>query len=600
MIKRNLIYSILIIIASILLLGLNKLSDFQNENIRPEDAESAENAGGNETTEADIVAAGHEITLWENEGTFYAFLPSACKNEKDVQIPDGIDPSSIVWMHSENIPAVFIDTDSGTSEQINTDKDVKEPGHISVLDADGRISFDCPLTYIKGRGNTSFTEFEKKPYQIKLADSVPFLGMPSAKKWIFISNSADPSLLRNALSRNLAERLNLPQSEEGVFVDLYLNGEYMGNYYVTEKIEVGKNRLEITDLEKATEFANKTADFSSHETVWTDTTKAKQITNEPDDITGGYLIERDFDDRFLKEVEEHGSYFITDANESFILRSPEHASGNQIAYIDGYVQSVENAVLSLEGIDGTTGKYYTDLIDLDSFVRKYLLEEITANYDGGVASSFFYKDTDAVNGKLYAGPVWDYDVTWGNTPAYLGHISSSPNRLTRLAAHRDSSVWFNALYEKEEFYEALTACYEQEISAYLTTLAEEVLPQLSEMTDASAAMDRIRWEAEYLRNDEAADREEEIAFLYDYILMRKEFLDKAWIENIPVRQITLYTENIIYDTLYVFEGETLPPFPETDFDFAKLTHWMTADGILPDTETPVHENMDFHAVLEYY
>ncbi len=600
MIKRNLIYSILIIIASILLLGLNKLSDFQNENIRPEDAESAENAGGNETTEAGIVAAGHEITLWENEGTFYAFLPSACKSEKDVQIPDGIDPSSIVWMHSENIPAVFIDTDSGTSEQINTDKDVKEPGHISVLDADGRISFDRPLTYIKGKGNTSFTEFEKKPYQIKLADSVPFLGMPSAKKWIFISNSADPSLLRNALSRNLAERLNLPQSEEGVFVDLYLNGEYMGNYYVTEKIEVGKNRLEITDLEKATEFANKTADFSSHETVWTDTTKAKQITNEPDDITGGYLIERDFDDRFLKEVEEHGSYFITDANESFILRSPEHASGNQIAYIDGYVQSVENAVLSLEGIDSTTGKYYTDLIDLDSFVRKYLLEEITANYDGGVASSFFYKDTDAVNGKLYAGPVWDYDVTWGNTPAYLGHISSSPDRLTRLAAHRDSSVWFNALYEKEEFYEALTACYEQEISVYLTALAEEVLPRLSEMTDASAAMDRIRWEAEYLRNDEAADREEEIAFLYDYILMRKEFLDKAWIENIPVRQITLYTENIIYDTLYVFEGETLPPFPETDFDFAKLTHWMTADGILPDTETPVHENMDFHAVLEYY
>ncbi len=250
MIKRNLIYSILIIIASILLLGLNKLSDFQNENILSEDAESAENAGGNETTEAGIVAAGHEITLWENEGTFYAFLPSACKSEKDVQIPDGIDPSSIVWMHSENIPAVFIDTDSGTSEQINTDKDVKEPGHISVLDADGRISFDCPLTYIKGRGNTSFTEFEKKPYQIKLADSVPFLGMPSAKKWIFISNSADPSLLRNALSRNLAERLNLPQSEEGVFVDLYLNGEYMGNYYVTEKIEVGKNRLEITDLEK--------------------------------------------------------------------------------------------------------------------------------------------------------------------------------------------------------------------------------------------------------------------------------------------------------------------------------------------------------------
>lgn len=581
------------------MLGLNRLSGNQKEN---ETVGNSIFAGNHTTDETEkyISVGGQKISLWEKNGTYYAFLPSACKKGKEAKIPDGIDPSSVVRMYSENIPAVFINTDSGTSEQINTDKDVKEPGHITVLEADGQISFDYPLTYIKGRGNTSFTEFEKKPYQIKLADSAPFLGMQSARKWIFISNSADPTLLRNALTRNLAKHLGLAQSEDGVFVDLYLNGEYMGNYYVTEKIEVRENRLDITNLEKATEFTNKTTDFSLHETSWTDTTKAKQIPNEPKDITGGYLIERDFDDRFLKEVEKHGSFFITDANESFILRSPEHASENQIAYIDGYVQSVENAVLSPEGIDGTTGKYYTDLIDLNSFVRKYLLEEVSANYDGGVASSFFYKDIDAVSDKLYAGPVWDYDVTWGNAPAYLGHISSSPDRLTRLAAHRDSSVWFSALYEKEEFYQALTACYEQEISAYLPILADEVLPMLAEMTDASAAMDRVRWEEEYFRNENISDREEEIAFLYDYILMRKEFLDKAWIENIPVHQIAFYTESIIYDTIYVFDGETLPPLPEVDFDFARLTHWATVEGTLPDAEAPVHENMEFHAVLEYY
>lgn len=585
--KKNWTYSILIIITSILLLGLNKLSDVQNER--------------EETKKVYINAAGHEIALWEKEGKYYAFLPSACKNRNlEATIPDSIDPSSIVWMYSENIPAVFIDTESGTAEQINTDKEIKEPGHISVLEADGSISFDYQLTYIKGRGNTSYTEFEKKPYQIKLPESVPFLGMQPAKRWAFISNSADPTLLRNALSRNLAAHLGLAQSEEGVFVDLYLNGEYVGNYYVTEKVEIQKNRLDITDLEKTTEIVNNESELGLYETAWSDTTKAKQIPENPDDITGGYLIERDFDDRFLKQVENHGSYFITQANESFLLRSPEYASPEQIAYIDAYVQSVENAILSPDGIDADSGKYYADLIDTDSFVRKYLLEEVTANYDGGVASSYFYKDADTVNDKLFAGPIWDYDVTWGNAPAYLGHVSSSPNRLTRLAAHQDSSVWFSALYAKPEFYRELTACYENEISAYLPILANEVLPQLSEMTDASAAMDRARWEEEYRLHEDIADREEEIAFLSDYILLRREFLDKAWIEGVPVHQISLYVENTIYDTLYIFDGESLPPFPELDFDFAKLSYWSGPDGASPNMDVPIHTNMEFHAVLKYY
>ena len=590
--KRNWTYCILIIITSILLLGLNKLSDFRNKNIPSENTEAG-------AAKDCVIAAGQKIKKKKKGGRYYAFLPSGCQNE-EAEVFSDIEPDSIVWMRSENIPAVFIDTESGTSELINTDKDVRETGHITVLEADGTVSFDYPLTYIKGRGNTSYTEFEKKPYQIKLPESVPFLGMPSAEKWVFISNSADPTLLRNALSRNLAGHLGLAQSEDGIFVDLYLNGEYVGNYYVTEKIEVKKNRLNITNLEKATKIVNNNEDFTLYETAWSDTTKAKQVPNEPDDISGGYLIERDFDDRFLKEIEEHGSYFITDAKESFILRSPEHASENQIAYIDAYIQGVENAILSPDGIDQNSGRYYTEFIDLDSFVRKYLLEEVTANYDGGVASSFFYKDIDAISDKLYVGPVWDYDVTWGNAPAYLGHISSSPNRLTRLAAHRDSSVWFSALYVKPEFYKELTACYADEISDYLPLLAEDVLPQLSEWTDASAEMDRVRWEDEYRLHEDIADRETEIAFLTEYILMRKEFLDKAWIEDIPVHQITLYTENTVYDTLYVFDGEYLPSFPEVDFDFARLVQWTSPDGSLPDVSAPVHGNMEFHAVLEYY
>lgn len=556
----------------------------------------------NETDQGNtyISVAGHKIALWRQDGLSYAFLPSACKEMGlEPEISEETDPDSIVWLYSENIPAVFIDTESGTAEQIHADKNVKEAGSISILEADSGAGFCMPLSYIKSRGNTSFTAYDKKSYQIKLMDSVPFLGMDAAKKWIFISNASDATLLRNALSRNLADHLGLPQSEEGVFVDLYIDGEYEGNYYVTQKVEVKENRLPITDLEETTEIENDNEELGSYETVWTDTTKAKQIPIDPEDITGGYLIERDFDSRFLAEVEINNSYFITDAKESFIVRSPEYASEKQIAYIDDYIQSVENAILSYEGIDGNSGKSYQDLIDVSSFVRKYLLEEVTANYDGGVASSYFYKDRDSVSDKLFAGPVWDYDVTWGNSPSYLGYLSRSPKRLTRLAAHDDSSVWFSALYEKPDFYQEMCACYEREISPYLPTLALQVLPQLEKTTAASAAMDRVRWAAQYAGNEALGSYEEEIAFLEDYILRRKAFLDQAWIEQVPVYQIELIIENAVYDTLYVFEGEPMPELPDAELSYAEFLGWISEkDGMPPDQNMLIYEDMVFHAMID--
>ncbi len=544
--------------------------------------------------------AGLEISLWPKNGQYYAFLPSACREAGlEPELSENIDPDSVVWLYSEHIPAVFIETESGTSDQINSDKNIKEPGTIKVLEPDGSFSLEHSLEYIKGRGNTSYTEFDKKPYQIKLTQDAPFLDMEPGKKWVFVSNSADSSLIRNALSRSLAGHLNLPQSEEGTFVDLYVNKEYVGNYYVVEKIEIQENRLLLSDLQKATEHENETEDLSTYETAWTDTTKAKQIPNDPEDITGGYLIERDFDNRFLKEVEINESYFITEAKECFIVRDPEYTSEAQIAYIDSYVQSVENAILSAEGIDGTTGKSYQDLIDVDSFVRKYLLEEVTANYDGGVASSYFYKDSDTIDGRLYAGPVWDYDVSWGNSPAYLGQISTSPERLSRLASHSDSSVWFQNLYHKPEVYEKIVSCYAQEISPYLTLLADEILPMLDEITAASAAMDQVRWEDQYARNGYSGDRSEQITFIADYIKARKDFLDRAWIAQIPVHTVTLLIEGAVYDTLYVLDNDTLPEFPQVPAEHANVVAWTSAeDGSLPDHTMPVTKDMTFQAVLQ--
>ncbi len=593
---------ILILALALLLLG-NSLVRYDSAQDSADPPSSfQEYAAGRIQPDGPVVSvAGHSVTLWQQDGSYYAFLPAACRSNPALaaDLPEEIGGAPVIRLFSAHLPAVFIDTTSETFETIDHDKNYREPATLTVLTADGEVSLYQPLEYIKSRGNKSYLEFDKKPYQIKFAEEVPLLGMEEGKTWILLANASDPTLLRNALARNLAKHLGLAQSDDGVFIDLYLNGSYAGNYYVTEKVEVKENRLDITDLETATENVNTHSDLSVYGFLQTETSKAAAIPNDPADITGGYLIERDFKDRFLREEQDNGSYFISDAGECFILRSPSCVSEKQLAYISRYVQSAENAILAPNGVDPSTGRPYTELIDADSFARKYLLEEVTANYDGGVASSYFYKDADRVDGRLYAGPVWDYDVSFGNTPAYLGYLSDRPDTLTKLSAHQDASPWFSALYKKPDFYALITDCYAREISSYLTWLAEQTLPELAETTAASAQMDRIRWRDQYRANDGGESLEESLAFLSDYIIARRDFLDQIWIEKRPTHQVTLYVEDAIYDTYTVFDGDSLPvPLPIPELPYAEFQRWVTEEGLAADFSSPVRKDMSFYAVLK--
>ncbi len=106
------------------------------------------------------------------------------------------------------------------------------------------IEGDIGTGEIKGRGNYTWT-LAKKPYQIKLDGSKPVLGMGAAKTWILLANYADASLMRNKLAYDLGASLGLHGSPDSRWVDLRINGEYRGNYLITEKVEVKKNRVEL-------------------------------------------------------------------------------------------------------------------------------------------------------------------------------------------------------------------------------------------------------------------------------------------------------------------------------------------------------------------
>ena len=135
----------------------------------------------------------------------------------------------------------------------------------------------------------------------------------------------------------------------------------------------------------------------------------KDLT-EPENITGGYLIELNHN------MWDEASGFKTRQSVAFNVKSPEWCGDSAMKYISEYYQAFEDAVYATDdtgaytGYNASTGKYFYDYVDMDSLVKVFLLQELSLNCDGFISSVYFYKDAD---GKMFAGPIWDQDMTFG-------------------------------------------------------------------------------------------------------------------------------------------------------------------------------------------
>ncbi|WP_029905884.1 CotH kinase family protein [Prevotella sp. 10(H)] len=229
-------------------------------------------------------------------------------------------------------------------------------------------------TEIKGRGNSTWG-MEKKPYRLKLNKSSEILGMPKSKHWVLLANYSDKTLLRNELAFEISRRMEYPYTPRAKYVDVILNGDYIGNYMLCEHIRIDKNRVNIAEMEA------------------TDT-----------NVSGGYLLEID-------ERESEPVFFKTrEADMTFCVNRPEDIPQNQKDYISAHIQKLEDA---LYGKSGNPIDELPKYLDLKSFIDNLLINEISKNVDGNLRlSTFVYKDRD--NDVVYFGPVWDYDIAFGN------------------------------------------------------------------------------------------------------------------------------------------------------------------------------------------
>ena len=404
--------------------------------------------GTNALTENNIDA----IRWYEKDGTYYWFLPSSAdlsnltvyhnfdsvkvngttitsgnsynmfeNNQTYTVTADGTDYTLCV-QKATGIGSMFLTTESGSMRKIHATKGNAESGQLVAIDYDGSVSYDNELDSIKGRGHSTWS-LPKKPYNIKLGKKASLLGMDKNKKWCLLANAQDHSMIRNKFMYDMADEMGLEFSPDSRFVDLYANGQYLGTYQLTQKVEAGDGELvDITDLEAKTEEAVALATgiedvdleelygddkYSVNAGEFYNERKAFNIPYNPNDITGGYLIE------FIGDIDEPSS-FITDYGQPVNVKAPEYCSAEQINYIADFMQDLEDALYSFDGYN-SKGKHYTEYIDIRSAAIMYILQEFSMNIDAGLSSCYFYKDSDLVgDGKLHAGPCWDFDVALGN------------------------------------------------------------------------------------------------------------------------------------------------------------------------------------------
>lgn len=345
-------------------------------------------------------------------GNSYSFF----ENNKSYTVEADGKSYSLCVQKANGIGSMFFTTESGDMNYIHSKKGNAESGKMVVIDYDGSVSYDNDLDSIKGRGNSTW-RLDKKPYNIKLAKKTSLMGMDKNKKWCLLANAQEHSMIRNVLMYDLANETGLDYSPESRFVDLYANGEYLGTYQLTQKVEAGDGDLvDITDLEANTEDAVAAGTgledvdiekMYSNQKYSSNGRTAYRIPYNPSDITGGYLME------FVVAIDEPSS-FTTKGGQCVNMKGPEFCSVEQINYIADFMQDLEDALYSSNGYN-SKGKHYTDYIDIKSAAIMYLLQEFSVNVDGGISSCFFYKDSDITgDGKVHASPCWDFDVALGN------------------------------------------------------------------------------------------------------------------------------------------------------------------------------------------
>jgi len=401
------------------------------------------------------------------------------------------EKASTLSLKRGDVARVYITTDSG--DRIHHSYYPCRMGFVPAVGEEGdEMSFlNCEIR-IRGNSTAAGPKF---PYSFKLPYNESLFGMDAGKRWCLLANLFDMSLMRGNIGFHLARELECPYTSQGTFVEVYLNGEYQGNYELLEAISDAKNRVDIdTDEEE-------------------------------------YILEIDWN-------RDDGSYYlVTSMGLRFKVDRPEAVPGDKAKWLDAFLLEAETALQE----DSDRYKTY---FDLDSFVNVYLTLEYTKNLDSNnLSTRYFIKDN-----KIYAGPVWDFDLSAGNVSP---HVDEEGYRIylnimgrgddsgdsTRGLWNREG--WFKALFAHREFADMVTARYREMRPLFENVFADNALGtswigQLQERYGASFRRNFEVWDITQrytpYHMDTGMSYEEHVQFLTDWFTDRLAYLDTVYME----------------------------------------------------------------------
>ena len=481
-----------------------------------------------------VLLDGKNLEKGINCGDFQVDLPYMLSYETE-----GVtEECTLTFLQSARMPSLYVDVQSGSMDLIHAAKGNGESGRMRLYNMGGSLDYSGRVETIQARGNSSFLR-SKKPYSLELAGEGDLLGMGQAKRWILLANAMDPSHLRNKVAYDLAAEAGMDYAPDCRWVDLYLNGNYAGLYLLTERNEVHPQRVDLPE-------------------------------------SGSFLVSRESEWRLISQNYPH---ITTDSGAALRI----HASGFTEAELQRIWQPVDNAILSEDGIDPLTGKTWQELIDLDSWATEYLMGEVLGNLDSGIISSFFYRDGADPSGKIYAGPVWDYDLSMGSEGAWqLENVQAFFVGNAHVWSLEDTT-WFYGLNRKPEFRNRVRELYRDRFRPLMLRLLEEGLEEYAAEIHQSALLDERRW-----NNGNAPEETEAIR---QYLTERLAFLDSVWLENVEYcRVLILLDENSNSLCHAVLPGETVPELPGYEETWDVLGWYDAATEQPFDITQPIYED----------
>ena len=390
---------------------------------------------------------------------------------------------------TKTLPIVYVNT---KNNQAVTDTETKVKATIYIdplstgMDALGSAS--APIAgSIKGRGNWTWTGFDKKPYKIKFDEKQKVLGMPNNRHWCLMANADDwLGFLRNPLGHLLSEAVGLRWTPRMQPVEVVLNGSYIGFYFLCEHVRIAGHRVHIHEQ----------ADNETH----------------PDSISGGWLVEIDnyWTENNIEFEEGNGQHVMVS------LREPEELSSVQRTYLEQQMHMLNEALYE------SSSEQLEQVMDIEEAAKYYLVQEIMEDCESYHGSCFLYKDRDSlgVADKWKFGPVWDF----GN--AY--------NRHQELWIYENPTFpqyWIGQLASWPVFQQAV----QQQWWRFYHEQMEEVRQQivgLAHTIETAAIRDAEVWRGtkNYCDNSNYSDVRDRLLRRYDW---RINWLYSQWGEGIP-------------------------------------------------------------------